>query len=160
MTTTNEIEILTNTPNGNVIEYGADDDAETVEASAGDEWRVDWATPAYKLASGRFRSPIFKQATLVFGCSDKTLGYDAWQDVFAELAAHLKTAANEDLYGDEWSPADEGCEITADADRIQRIEAAIAAFAGPVYVIAPVADGAEIVLNAEGYPVLAEDVLS
>jgi hypothetical protein len=158
--TTNEIEILTNTPNGNVIEYGADLDEETVETAAGDEWRVDWATPAYKLASGRFRSPIIRQATLVFGCSDKTLSHDAWHDVFAALAVHLKAAADEDLYGEDWSPADEGCAITADAGRIERIEAAIAAFTGPVYVIGPVADDAEIVLNDEGYPVLAKDALS
>jgi hypothetical protein len=155
-----QIEILTATPNGNVVEYGPDDDAETVEREIGDEWRVDWDTAAVRTGGGRMRSPIFRQATLVFGCSDESLGYEAWQIVFADLAAHLKATVGEDLYGNDWFEADEGCSITADAGRIEKIEAAIASFVGPVYVIAPVAADAVIVLNEEGYPVLDAAVRS
>lgn len=58
----NEIEIIENTPNGSVVEYGPEDDAETVEQAVGTGWSVDWQTPAYKLASGRWRSPVFPAA--------------------------------------------------------------------------------------------------
>lgn len=52
------IEIHLSTPNGPVVEYGPDDDAEAVEAEVPSGWSVDWATPAYKLATGRRRSPL------------------------------------------------------------------------------------------------------
>jgi hypothetical protein len=55
------IEINLNTPNGPIVEYGPDDDAESVDLEMPPDWRVDWATPAYKLASGRFRSPLVAQ---------------------------------------------------------------------------------------------------
>jgi len=54
------VEILLDTPNGPVVEYGPDDDAETVEAEIPSGWYVDWETPAYKLASGRYRAPLVK----------------------------------------------------------------------------------------------------
>lgn len=136
MTNTNteaNIEIMTGTPNGDVVEYG-DEDAETVEAAVGSDWRVDWETPAYKLANGRRRSPVFKQATVTFGCSDSDLGYEAWQAVFADLAAHLEATIGEDLYSDAWTPADEGAQRTCDAGRIDEIARAIIAFDGPVEV--------------------------
>jgi hypothetical protein len=158
---TQTIEILVGTPNGDVVEYGPDDDEAAVEAAAGDEWRVDWATPAYKLASERWRSPIFRQATLTFGCADPSLGYEAWQSVFAGLAAHLKAVANEDLHDNsDWQIADEGCQIAADVGRIEAIRAAIESFDGPIAVYESVPDDAEIVLNDEGYPVIDEAVRS
>lgn len=57
------IEILTNTPNGPVVEYPAAASAEDVEAAVGDNWRVDWETPAVKLASGRYRAPLVAAVT-------------------------------------------------------------------------------------------------
>ena len=78
---------------------------------------------------------IFRQATLSFGCSDPSLGYEAWHEVAAELSAHLKAIANEDLHDDsDWQIADEGCQITADVGRIEAIRAAIASFDGPIAV--------------------------
>ncbi len=56
----NEIEISLDTLNGPAVEYGPDDDAETVESEVPDGWRVDWETPAYKLASGRYRAPLVR----------------------------------------------------------------------------------------------------
>ena len=73
-----------------------------------------------------------RERTLVFGCSDPDLGYDAWQDVFSRLASHLQATCSTDLYGDDWTEADEGCQITATAARIAEIDAAINAFEGPV----------------------------
>ncbi len=61
MTDTNaaaKIEITMDTPNGPVVEYGPDDNAETVEREVDVGWRVDWSTPAYRLTSGRLRSPL------------------------------------------------------------------------------------------------------
>jgi hypothetical protein len=75
---------------------------------------------------------VSREKTLVFGCSDPDLGYDAWQDVFARLATHLQETVGTDLYGDDWIEADEGCQITASAKRIAEIETAIKAFDGPV----------------------------
>lgn len=54
------IEINLNTPNGPIVEYSPDDDAETVEAEVPEGWRVDWETPAYKLTNGRRRSPLVR----------------------------------------------------------------------------------------------------
>ena len=55
------IEIQLGTPNGPRIEYGPHDDGAEVDAIAHAEgWAVDWSTPAYKLASGRLRSPLVK----------------------------------------------------------------------------------------------------
>ena len=54
------IEIELDTPNGPIVEYGAEDDAESVEAAIPAGWRVSWDTPAYKLRSGRFRSPLVR----------------------------------------------------------------------------------------------------
>lgn len=53
-----EITVDLNTPNGPVVEYGADDDAGAVEAAAPTGYQVSWETPAYKLLNGRFRSPL------------------------------------------------------------------------------------------------------
>lgn len=57
-----EIQILTNTPNGTVVEYGPDDDAGTVEAAVGNGWSVDWETPTYRMTSGRFRAPLIAKS--------------------------------------------------------------------------------------------------
>lgn len=56
-----QVEILIGTPNGDVIEYGAEASAASVESAAGNEWRVDYDTTPVKFASGRFRSPIFRR---------------------------------------------------------------------------------------------------
>lgn len=61
---TTEIEIDLHTPNGPIVEYGAEDDAETVEAAVPAGWRVDWETTAYRLASGRYRAPLVAAAPL------------------------------------------------------------------------------------------------
>jgi len=56
-----DITVELDTPNGPRIEYSPDDDAATVESAAPDGWRVDWATPAYRLATGRLRSPLVSE---------------------------------------------------------------------------------------------------
>lgn len=58
---TTEIEIDLDTPNGPVVEYGPEDDAEAVEAAVPAGWTVDWETPAYKLSTGRRRSPLARE---------------------------------------------------------------------------------------------------
>lgn len=73
------------------------------------------------------------QAHLYFGCSEPDLDHDAWDNVFANLAAHMKCTAGEDLYSKDRAEADEGCQITAPVARIEKIAAAIKAFDGPVY---------------------------
>ncbi len=55
-----QIKINLNTPNGPIVEYGPDDDAQAVELEVPEGWRVDWETPAYKLANGRYRAPLVK----------------------------------------------------------------------------------------------------
>lgn len=52
------IEINQRTPNGPIVEYGDDDDAELVEAAVPEGWRVDWETPAVRLLNGRWRAPL------------------------------------------------------------------------------------------------------
>lgn len=55
---TAEIETNMDTPNGPIVEYGPDDEIEDVEAAIPAGWRVDWETAAYKLSTGRRRSPL------------------------------------------------------------------------------------------------------
>lgn len=70
MTTNGSIEIDLNTPNGPVVEYGPDDEIADVEIEIPAGWSVDWQTPAYKLASGRWRSPLVASATGEHLCHD------------------------------------------------------------------------------------------
>lgn len=58
----NGIEIELDTPNGPIVEYGPDDTIGAVDAQMPPGWRVDWDTDAYKLRSGRFRSPLVRLA--------------------------------------------------------------------------------------------------
>lgn len=53
------VEVYLDTANGPVVEYG-DHDEEAVEAAVPAGWRVDWETPAYQLASGRWRAPLVR----------------------------------------------------------------------------------------------------
>lgn len=61
MEETNEIRVDLDTPNGPIVEYGPGDDAAEVELALPPGWSVDWETPAYRLPSGRYRSPIVKE---------------------------------------------------------------------------------------------------
>lgn len=78
------IAIIENTPNGDVVEYGTNDNAETVERIVGAAWRVDWQTPAYQLSSGRYRAPIFRRTPLAdayrAAAMASTIADDAWQN--------------------------------------------------------------------------------
>lgn len=55
-----EITVELNTPNGPIVEYGPEHDAQEVESALPVGWEVDWETSAYKLNSGRYRRPICK----------------------------------------------------------------------------------------------------
>jgi len=130
--TNNEIEVVLDGPNGPEVRYPTGTDVEDVEAEIPEGWEVDWETTPADSAGGRKASPLRELAQLYFGCSDDDLDYEGWGDVFADLATHLKTIG-EDIYGADWSEADEGCQITAPIARIDRIKAAIESFDGPVY---------------------------
>jgi len=101
-----QIKIITESPNGPLIEYSDEDTADDVELAAGDSWRVDWDTAAVTLDNGRRRSPLAAslaalierddEVDWVFGCD----GY--WADGGRHRPSAVEAALREWIETGDW----------------------------------------------------------